>query len=577
MGDFLSSAAFRPGTSSLRRPPVQIERQQTEAVNSTAEQPRGDLSGHGIQEIQPQTTAAEPTVPPSQQEQMWQARLSAFSNRQQQVEEVDTSGIKHTVAEVPPPKQPSQEILSTLPSASSSNSSSRARTAATRAVEDDDTLAAKRFEQLEERQAQPQRISSSIDAYNSRQDQRAIAAAMTGRNINNNEVLAHNERMQLFRPLGQQFARKAIDFTKTAMHFAEEGSALEQPALHALARNYDDLATAADRSVADFKKRLSQETISDRDLNEVTGSYQDLAARAESLKENKNYAEKGIQFSKASQSGSSSVSEVESAAAAVPYERLANYCFRMVNHDQIMPEEPEHYDPMVDLASQALEARDFGINELATALEKNIQTHEAIARCSTRMEQSSEPAVKNILSQALMAHRTARGSRNQFVDAKSSELENTKRLAAAASDEEFERAELMNQQNEEYKNAVEEDLQATSGRSSRSASPTQLLFNADGYNQLAQSLERTASCQEAIRALPDISSTIKSQKTFKERAQAFLAEAQKLHATALEQLQRNEASAGEDSLRNAKIKLEQVGKAIEAASAAAAKATGAAV
>ncbi|MCX6958253.1 MAG: hypothetical protein NT164_06940 [Verrucomicrobiae bacterium] len=499
---------------------LQIERRQTEAASSTTEQPRGVLGNHGIQEVQTQNTTAGastrpgvPTAPLSQQEKMRQARVNAFSNPRQPELGVGAPGINHAVAQVSPQKKEEAGFLSTLSSAatslaqavgltarppteaekaerqakvresrigkffppsapsvqgnnsssaSSSNpssSSSRAQSAAASAVEDDGTLAAKRFDQLDERQAQTGRINSSINAYNTQRDGRTIAAAVAGREINNNEALAHNERMDRFAPLGRQFAKKAIEFTKTAMHLAEEGSALAQPALHSLARGYDDLAAAADKGVVDFKKCLSQETISDRDLNEVVGSYQALAVQAESLKAIKNDAEKGIQFSRASQSGSRSASEIDETAASVPYRKLADYCFRMVrNPEQIASEEREHYDPMVDLASQSLEARAFGSEALATALEKNIQTHEAIASCIARTEQSSDPAVKNILSQSLLAHITAKSSRNEVIKEKRSELERTKTLTAATSDEEFARAELVNEQNEEYKKSAAQEL-----------------------------------------------------------------------------------------------------------------------
>ena len=438
-----------------------------------------------------------------------------------------------------------------------------------RAVQDDDTLAAERFLLLDERQAQPERISSSIDAYNTRREERVIDAAARGQVINNNEALGHNERMEQFAPLGRQFAKKGFAYTETAIYFAGEGSSLEQPALHSLARGYDDLAATADKGVVDFKKRLSQETISDRDLNEVKESYQKLGVQEESLEAIKNHAEKGIQFSRAAQSGSRSASEIDKAVASVPYDRLADYCFRMVcNPEQIASEEREHYDPMVALASQSLEARAFGSEALATALEKNIQTHEAIASCIERSEQSSDPAVKNILSQSLVAHITASSSRNAVIKEKRSELERTKTLTAAASDEEFARAELLNEQNEEYKKSAAQELQSSNSSSMRSASPVELMTNADAYEKVAHSFEQAATCQEAIHALPDIPSKIKSQKTLKERAQVFLEQAQKLHATALEQLQRNEASGAEDSLNHARLELDKVEKAVDAAKAA---------
>ncbi|MEI6416119.1 MAG: hypothetical protein WCO92_00175, partial [Verrucomicrobiota bacterium] len=583
MGDFLSSATFRSGSSSLRRPRAQRERRQTEAGDLTTEQPRGKLGSHGIQEVQPAATAGA-AGPPFPQDQMRQARVMFFSNSRQPASAVGAPGINHTVAQVSPPKKEETGFLSTLSSAatslaqavgltarppteaekaeqqakvresriekffqpsapsvqgnnssraSSSNpssSSSRAQSAAASSVEDDGTLAAKRFDQLDERKEQTGRINSSIDAYNTQRNGRAIAAAVAGREINNSEALEHNERMEQFAPLGRQFAKKAIAFTKTAMHLAEEGSALEQPALHSLARGYDDLAATSDKGVVDFQKRLSQENISDRDLNEVVGSYQQLGVQAESLEAIKNDAEKGIQFSRAAQSASSSASEIDKAVASVPYDRLAGYCFRIINRDQITAAEREHYDPMVDLASQSLKARAFGSEALATALEKNIQTHEAIASCIARKEQSSDPAVKNILSQSLQAHITAKSSRNEVIKEKRSELERTKTLTAATSDEEFARAELVNEQNEEYKKSAVQELQSSDSSSMRSASPVELMTNADAYEKVAHSFEQAATCQEAIHALPDIPSKAKSQKTFKERAQVFLEQAQKLHA-----------------------------------------------
>ncbi|MCX6958254.1 MAG: hypothetical protein NT164_06945 [Verrucomicrobiae bacterium] len=111
----------------------------------------------------------------------------------------------------------------------------------------------------------------------------------------------------------------------------------------------------------------------------------------------------------------------------------------------------------------------------------------------------------------------------------------------------------------------------------RSASPVELMTNADAYEKVAHSFEQAATCQEAIHALPDIPSKVKSQKTFKERAQVFLEQAQKLHAKALEQLQGNNASAAEDVLGHARLELEKVGKAVDAARAAAAKAAGTSV
>ena len=384
--------------------------------------------------------------------------------------------------------------------------------------------------------------------------------------------------MEQFEPLGSQFAKKAIDCTKTAMHLAEEGSTLEKPTLHSLARDYDDLASTADKGVADFKNRLSQETISDRDLNEVTESYRGLADREETLEGIKSHAEKGIQFSyAAARSSSSSAAELGSAAVAVPYDQLADYCFRMLNHDQITSAEQEHYDPMVNLASLALEARAFRSEALATALEKNIQTHEALASCAARREQSSDSDVKNILSQSLLAHIAARSSRNEVIKEKRSELERTKKLAAATTDEEFERAELVNEQNEEYKKSAAQELQSSNSSSMRYSSPIELMTNADAYEKVAHSFEQAATCQEAIHALPDIPSKVKNQKTFKERAQIFLEQAQKFQATALEQLQGNNASAAEDFLKHAQLELEKVEKAVEAARAAPAKAAGSAV
>ncbi len=91
------------------------------------------------------------------------------------------------------------------------------------------------------------------------------------------------------------------------------------------------------------------------------------------------------------------------------------------------------------------------------------------------------------------------------------------------------------------------------------------MTNADFYEQVARDIERAATCQEDVHALPDVPSKIKGQKTFKERAQIFLNNAQKLHATALEQLQKNEASAAEDSLHKAGLELDKVEKAVEAA------------
>ena len=117
MGDFLSSAAFRPGSSSLRRPPAQVERRQTEDGSSTTEQSRGEFGNHGAQEVQHQsttdgaaTTLGVRTVGLSQQEQMRQARINAFSNPQQSVQELGAPGINHTVAQVFPPKQKKQGL-----------------------------------------------------------------------------------------------------------------------------------------------------------------------------------------------------------------------------------------------------------------------------------------------------------------------------------------------------------------------------------------------------------------------------------------------------------------------------------
>ncbi len=439
-------------------------------------------------------------------------------------------------------------------------------------VEDDDDVAARRFGELDERLAQPERITSSINAYNTRRDERAIAVILAGRDINNNESVMHNERMERFSPLGQQLAKKAVEFTERAIHLAEGGSTLQQPALHALARHYDDLATAADRGVADFKKRLSRETISERDLKEVTESYQELVVQAETLEGFKNNAENGIQFSKAAQMGSNSASALDTIAASIPYDRLADYCFRMVeNPRQITPEEQEHYDPMVGLASQALKARNFGDEVLATLLGKNIQTQEALVRCTARREQSSGAPVKEILSQALMARIAARSSRNEVIKTKSLELEHAKALAATTTDEEFTRALLRAEQNEEYQKASAEELQTSSSSSARPASPLELTVNADRYDQVALGFERAATCQEGISALPDVLSAVKGQKPLKERAQLFLNKAQEFHRTALEQLQKNNVSA-EDSLHKAGLELDKVEKAVEAARGADTKA-----
>lgn len=127
MGDFLSSAAFRTGSSSLRRPAAQIEQRQTEEGSLTTEQPRGELGSHGIQEVHPETTTAGASTTPgvsaaalSQQEQMRKARLEALSKRQQPVQELETPVINHGVAQVSPPKQKDQGFLSALSSAATS-------------------------------------------------------------------------------------------------------------------------------------------------------------------------------------------------------------------------------------------------------------------------------------------------------------------------------------------------------------------------------------------------------------------------------------------------------------------------
>ena len=189
------------------------ERRQMAAASSTTGQPRGNLSVRGIQEVQSQRTTAEaaipagaPTAPLSQQEQIRQARLEAFSKRQQPAQEPEMPGINHTVEQVSPPKNEEPGFLSTLSSAAASlaqavgltaqpltavekeeqqanvrnarigklsqpsapsapsvqggnSSSSRApalkRAFSVPAIEtiDYDTLAAKRFDQLDERQA----------------------------------------------------------------------------------------------------------------------------------------------------------------------------------------------------------------------------------------------------------------------------------------------------------------------------------------------------------------------------------------------------------------------------------------
>lgn len=70
MGDFLSSAAFRFNSSSLRRPPAQLERRQMAAASSTTEQPRGALGNHGIQKSNLKTRQPEPQQGPESERRL---------------------------------------------------------------------------------------------------------------------------------------------------------------------------------------------------------------------------------------------------------------------------------------------------------------------------------------------------------------------------------------------------------------------------------------------------------------------------------------------------------------------------
>lgn len=348
---------------------------------------------------------------------------------------------------------------------------------------------------LAQRRDNQRAIQATIQDYITRRDDTAIAEATAGRTPNEHETVLQNNYFETCCSIGTRTAQHAIDFTEGAIALEKKASFVDvsdRVLILNLAKQYDQLANQADKQINAIKDRLRiNQPLTTQDTSRIRTFFNKLVTQGKELDHSKKYADLAVQLNErietfVDQIDHSSTSTKQESDLIILYDNLSHFCLKMLkNQPPVTPEEASYYQPLLEVAQQALEADQRSDVDMKSLCHQHLIISDQLHALHTNKDKETDSSVIEPLEKAITAYTTANINRSKIITDKKSQLNILKQLNTI-SDQEADRLLLRSEQDQELKGI----------------NPSKLEISAMLYDRLATSYLQQATNHKTLQGLP---------------------------------------------------------------------------